>query len=938
MSNLFKIISGAIIIAAFFKCAYADANLVVSPISPMPSQVVESSIVSNIQYQISNTGDASADVTFGNLNTLGKTFTTTCGTLSASSSCLLNITFNVPALPSGATSEFYPHTAFVLGAPNRVPFSLSTTIIQSATSITPTFNVSLSDSTSCTGQTFTVVLTPSVGSPTTYSSVPCGTSTPSPALAGGTYSAHITPNQITVSSNNYDAPADFNYHLAKAGDAANFVYQLNQDVAVDTNLTMPHDGGATSTIACTGPASYSHAQGVGTTSYDTMKQGIYTCTATNYTGNDSQIYTPTLSNPYTIDATHTVIAISFAAQPPSTVPVSTALTMPNAPSGQLVACTVHDAGNTYNCSQPVGTAHCDNMVAASDYTFSCSNYTVGPDTYSMPTQTNVTVAGPSTSLTGVYSKNAPPGSNYDWHVNHLSSLVNSNIFAIWWGGGSTTAPVQISSNPPINPWLNAQIAAYEGGTPTPIGPHGAVKEFPNYVAMGTILQIDASGSSVTDQLKAQLLDSGFHYEGVGHPSNCFFDDNACADKYTPQVDGLAAQAIAVKATNNHTLITGTAFYTIDYSDYPTTTLGNLTDAAITGNMYNLMYEAYRMEYQYTTNNQPMVLMLNPDSTVIMQDCGQYYCPISWKPGITQDTTTTMVALPNLQADINTAIDRMVSKGYMSSGAGAAMKADLVTNTVLTPPAGSGRTVAGLPEYILSNTWAVQYLAPHIALGLGNNEYDSSNPMLAPTGTVPQWETASFNWIHKVNHIGLSPTDNFFSHLLYQAHLGTITSVPEAVDYEAQKFKYFAIDMNFVGRASDGKYKPDFLYFDRFERDVIPGYVSGGYVLNGVDSDTYFSLYLADIDGYLNNIPLAIWQMPGATMQVQGDTFSGDLSDTVGDWVWGHPELNNDMSNLATALNFPGITWTSDMNNYVYFTKNSKVTNLQEYVKLTNQSP
>lgn len=94
----------------FVSMVNATAQLSVSPITPMPSQVVESTTVSNIQYQISNVGDASATISFSNLNTRGKTYTTTCSTLAAGNNCTVTITFTVPALPGGVTSEFYPHT------------------------------------------------------------------------------------------------------------------------------------------------------------------------------------------------------------------------------------------------------------------------------------------------------------------------------------------------------------------------------------------------------------------------------------------------------------------------------------------------------------------------------------------------------------------------------------------------------------------------------------------------------------------------------------------------------------------------------------------------------------------------------------------------------------------------------------------------------------
>lgn len=1098
LKYLLILISFGLLISAT-NFVHAAPDLSVIPVSPMPSQVVESTVVSNIKYQIKNlNGTDSYPITFDNLNDVkGKTFTTTCGTLTPGSTCDLNITFNVPALPSGQTSEYYPHTFFIMGAPSRLPWPISTTIVQSQPSIDPTFNVSLSDSTSCAGKTFTVTLTPSVGSPTVYSSVPCGTSSPTPGLAGGTYTAHIAPAQITGGVNTYDAPADFSYHLAKAGDSANFIYQLNQDISVDTDITAPNIGTNTPLISCTGPGSYSHNQASGTQPFDTMKPGSYTCTAANYTGTDTQVYTPTLSNPYAIDATHTVIAITYTAQPPSTVPVSTALTMPNAASGQLVACTVHDSGNTYNCSQPVGTAHCDNMVAASDYTFSCANYSVGPDTYSMPTQTNVTVAGPSTTLTGVFTKNAPPGTSYNWNVDHLTSLKNANVFLVSWGGGHTTAPIHTSTNPEPNPKLVSLIASYESGT-TPILPAATVQGFPNYIAQGTISE---PSSTVTDQLKLQHLDFTNKYEapfGNG-PGGCYYQqqnasgasgglqkdywynanqssglqplnwtttpspnnlvpagtyvvagdvytysipgnfftkmidsvkhlfgikttagfiqyvgkigtpiqvdathvtipetytalpkntaigrpdlannqtvtftvptyvstnvtfganppasgtslinlaENMCGSYfyttggYVPVVNDVAAQSVAVKAATGHNLVGGVVFYTVPFSVSNDQIIDSfVNDYNVQTNLYNLATEALLMQNQYTTNNVNMALLINPDTTNLFQNCAQWYCPIQWKNGLTQDTTGLLVQIPNLQANLNAVIDRLVAYSQISSGDATTLKAAITSSNIMAIPAGSGLTAPGIQNFFLASNFLMKHLAPNVPFGYGFNIYDNANPLMA-VGTPPvpgaPWETASITWIHKVNHLGYSPT-----------------IVAQAIQFEANKDATFMKDLNFADYTGNPytALAPDFMFRDRFEDDVIYSEIGNGYLLNGVDWDSYM-MFLTAINngGIIKPIPTAMWQMPGASLQVQGSTWpSNALGDDMVDWTFGNTELHNDFSNIAACTTITpspatlpcswyGTAFAGYLNTSVYFTKNANVVNTIDYLKLTSAAP
>ena len=972
MKNYLKLLCLLLLLGAPY--VYGGQNIVVKPINPIPSQSVEGTVISNIKYQIKNINFTdSYQITFSDLNAVaGKTFTTTCGTLAPSASCDLNITFTVPTLPSGVTSEFYPHTFFILGAGDRVPWSLSTTIVQPQPNIYPTFNIGLSDSSSCTGDTFTVTLTPTTGTPTVYNNVPCGASSPTPSLTGGTYTVGVTPSQISNGPHTYDSPASFSYHLAKQGDTANIIYQLNQDVHVDTDITAPQLGSNTVLISCSGVKSYSNNQQDNKHFFANMQPGQYTCTAANYNGTDGKKYTPTMSNPYTINNSSSEIIIAYASLPPTSTDVKTNLTMPNRPAGQVSACTISDPLNSYSCNQAAGISHCAQVVTATDYTFNCANYTVGSDVYAMPTQTNVTINPSSNTLTGVYSKLAPPGANYNWQTGHLAELAAANVFLVDLGGGSTTSVINISTNPPKNPWLISRVNAYINGTPTPRLSTAAVQGFPSYIAIGTVSE---PGANIDDQLKTLKMDSTFHYVGNGSGDRgCYVDgptavDPSCNETdgnnpslaYDPLVDAMSAQAADVTTATGHNLIAGIVFYTIDFSDGAYAITQDLLDDNLTKHFYNVAYEAIKMQEKITSGTK-MVLFLNPDSIWPFQNCSQWNCPIMWKPGISQDTINKVITLPNLQKDLNTAIDRLAMKGLITTTQATNFKAQLVSDGILTPPPTSGRTVAGLPEYVLAQNWMLKNITTTLPFGWGLNVYDNNNPLLTPGGVVPKWATGSATWIHYVNHAGLSPTANLknkkysadsipanHSWLVRHAMIykGAVlnyfglsalpTTVPAAIDLEAQKAANYMKDMNMVGNLA-GLYKPDFIYFDKYERDPITSEISDGWAWNGVDWDSYL-MYIKDIDGYVANLPVAIWQIPGASIQVQGATYTGNLAATGAMWAFGIPTLSNDFSNWdsaqKTAIN---VAWTPYYNTSVYYTANSNVKDLGDYLKLTNAAP
>ena len=109
-------------------------------------------------------------------------------------------------------------------------------------------------------------------------------------------------------------------------------------------------------------------------------------------------------------------------------------------------------------------------------------------------------------------------------------------------------------------------------------------------------------------------------------------------------------------------------------------------------------------------------------------------------------------------------------------------------------------------------------------------------------------------------------------------------------------------------------------------------MSTGQSWNGVDWDTFLQ-YVQDVEIKLFNVPIALWQMPGASMQIQGAMFSGVLSSTYPDWQFSNTALNNNMSNVASALNYP----TTAIDPTYYFTQNSQAGYLDKYMRLTSSS-
>lgn len=1146
----------------FLSAAYGLNSMSITAINGLAPRVIEGTTITGLTYNVHNNSSTDTyTVGIVELNQQGISYTTTCSSLAPSSNCTITMTFNVPLIPAGQTSYKYNHPFQVTGAPKIATHTLSTLIIPGGSTYAVSANISLNNvGITPTPNTFTVTFTSTSGGATyTFPGVAFGDSVLTPNVNADNYSVTIAPSTVTGSDSNiYLAPSAQTINVAQAGQTVNLKYEEDSRVATSTVISAPKIGGGTVAVTATcntgtyGP----HNQGEGTVAFDNILPGTCNLTAANYTGTDAKVYVPTLSNPYTVNSGSTSFPITYNPVAPATQAVTTNIIAPNLPAGQTVAITLADGANTYGpINQPAGNAHFATVADATDYTLTCASYVVGPTTYSCTPSDPYTINSSSTALNITYV-GVTPGGNYDWHTNHMAAIKAANFGAIIWGGGSTTGPIQISSNPPANTKLISTIAAYEA-SPLPVQTTAQIKNFPAYIAQGSVSEFTPG---VTTQFAAQQLDVDNHYEGNGDANaGCFFEQqnaagassgvqtdyfytatvnagtqpfnwsvgdnlvpagtytvtgdqyvaplvgggfqqytgkigtpiqvdathitipetytalpkntansnpvlsntntvtfsvptyistnvtfpstpppfnnsqinlasNLCGSMYyswggyAPQIDNIATQAKAVKTANGHTLIAGSVFYTTRFSDGSDAVLDDITNPeSVTTAFYNLMYEAQRMQYQFTTNNVPMVLLLNPDATFIFQNCGQYYCPLSWKPGITQDPKTVLLANPLMQTSIFNALDRMQVKGYLTSGQVTALKTDFISKGILTP--GSGRTVPGIPEYLLAVNWVVKSLANDIPFGNGNNIYDSTNPLLLPAppgGKTAPYQTAAATWIHKVNHLGYSPSQ-----------------VTAAITLQGQRYANYLIDMNFVGKA--GTYKPDFIFFDKYERDEFvnfvgaadglnypdPTYVNGGYEFNGVDWDSYLA-YMSAIDSNIGDIPLILWQMPGSQMYTSTDTVPGVSAPHVGapttitsaggvatvtmpsahglatgdiiqvvyaaqapyngsqtitvtgantftypvtgspaspatvapgapyievaglpstryvgsstpTWVFGDATLNNDMSNLNSALGIAQVPFTPLMNTSVYFTKNSGVADASQYLKLTSSS-
>lgn len=134
------------------------------------------------------------------------------------------------------------------------------------------------------------------------------------AVAAGQYVAG--PSSVTVGGIQYNL-SNTNFTITNATTQINLQYNQasSPNLNVNTNISgLPSD--ATVAISMTdGTHSYGpKVQTTGSALFAAMAPGSYVVTAPNYTDQSGDIYEPVLSNPYTIDSTHTLISIPYQGQ------------------------------------------------------------------------------------------------------------------------------------------------------------------------------------------------------------------------------------------------------------------------------------------------------------------------------------------------------------------------------------------------------------------------------------------------------------------------------------------------------------------------------------------------------------------------------------------------------------------------------------------------
>lgn len=423
----------------------------------------------------------------------------------------------------------------------------------------------------------------------------------------------------------------------------------------------------------------------------------------------------------------------------------------------------------------------------------------------------------------------------------------------------------------------------------------AVSNWPAYLAMGAI----SSAQTSSDSLDGKEVDAIFKYAGLGGDGD---PGKVLLPAYTYKTIQTAKN---ISKTNHHRVKPVMVVYTAQMSGGTSyKDLYNKTN--LTKHFINLMLISQELEH--FKGNNPGSIVLNPDLMGMVQQQNLYQCNDNGdchlkRPGdnrtiqvkqalskaywfVTQSRDWVFNLKDNKQLTIKNAtplevLNRVERGDYQDQGINNGtdildafnQKAGQILDSNQNKTADNQKTVPQLPNtfkgWIQANNWIIHHMGPDVTFGWQENV----------------WNTGSANWIHK----DYSQQD-----------------IKQNISQPTLKL-WHKLDVY------NGQYKPDFLVFDKYERDPLGqiGYIRSGWAWNARDWDHYMTYVKQMSEGLKDNgdEPVMLWQIPGGHLQIQNDIDPRAGHGATGsDYFMGatsnlHTNLDNLRSDLA-AIDLP----------------------------------
>lgn len=205
---------------------------------------------------------------------------------------------------------------------------------------------------------------------------------------------------------------------------------------------------------------------------------------------------------------------------------------------------------------------------------------------------------------------------------------------------------------------------------------------------------------------------------------------------------------------------------------------------------------------------------------------------------------------NVSKGLTDAIQFLTQQGYIK--------------TPVTIPAQFLKANTTIADYVASVNWIIHTFAPDVPFGWQDNIWAG--------------DEKGHGWIHQA------------------------TQQPSLIDTHVSSEASFLTQMQVFSPA----YRPHFIVFDKWERDVFDSQLNGaglnnGYLYNSSDWDVYMQ-FVGKISQSFSNVPVMLWQIPGGHLQLTNDIDQrNDHASTAPNYFLGDTNLNQQLNNVASYI-------------------------------------
>ena len=439
-----------------------------------------------------------------------------------------------------------------------------------------------------------------------------------------------------------------------------------------------------------------------------------------------------------------------------------------------------------------------------------------------------------------------------------------------------------------------------------------VKGWPSYIAMGAVTDANTTN---TGQLKGRLVDAIFKYAGDGGNGD---RGKLVYPIYTQNTYKLADELSKV---NQHETRPVMVVYTAEMSggtnfdDFDNQESSDeISNKILTKHFVNLMLLAKTMQTGYQKYGLDGSVILNPDLMGMVQQQKLYQHLLGDNPTRIEVTSS----LKQAYWFVNTPHDWQLT---LSNG--KTLKVANKTPEAFIQMAENG----GFKKQGVYSPWDIKVPWEKAATEvLSQYQLSDSSDIVLPSFTqnFKGWVSAT-NWVMKT-----SAPDITFGWQENVWNAGSATWVhanlsPAEIQNSISKS---TVELWQKAGLYNGLYKPDFLVFDKYERNPIPGEVGSGYVWNARDWDNYLT-YVKQMSQGLDNVPVMLWQIPGGHLQTTKEKTAIMHGATGPDYFLGNPDVNTNLSNLQPYI------VNIDLNDSIYHCQSNNTCHLPAYLKYAN---